>query len=167
MEKATTTANPTSRPDHSWTRPVAITPLPSAHLARVVTGACRSAQRRSALLAAQRNGARRSLRHPIQSKETCIVLVVQDQTGGLRMDAIEALLARPSLPPPKVRAALRQAEGLTQVEVAEAIGVTRVAFHRWETGQAEPRARSRAAYLRLLQGIANKHPEIDLEGSST
>ncbi|MDX2748279.1 MULTISPECIES: helix-turn-helix domain-containing protein [Streptomyces] len=83
------------------------------------------------------------------------------------MDAIEALLARPSLPPPKVRAALRQAEGLTQVEVAEAIGVTRVAFHRWETGQAEPRARSRAAYLRLLQGIADKHPEIDLEGSST
>ncbi|MFF3127855.1 helix-turn-helix domain-containing protein [Streptomyces sp. NPDC057908] len=83
------------------------------------------------------------------------------------MDAIEALLSRPGLPPPAVRAALRKAEGLTQVEVADALGVTRVAFHRWETGQAEPRARSKAAYLRLLQGLAEKHPSIDLGGSST
>ncbi|MFE7330428.1 helix-turn-helix domain-containing protein [Streptomyces sp. NPDC057565] len=83
------------------------------------------------------------------------------------MDAIEALLSRPNLPPPAVRAALRKAEGLTQAEVADALGVSRVAFHRWETGQAEPRARSRAAYLRLLQGLAKKHPAIDLGGSST
>ncbi len=78
------------------------------------------------------------------------------------MDAIEALLSRPNLPPPETRAALRRAESLTQAEVAEALGVTRVAFQRWETGQAEPRARSRAAYLRLLHGIAKKHPEISV-----
>lgn len=83
------------------------------------------------------------------------------------MDAIEALLSRPSLPPPAARAALRKAEGLTQEEVADAFGVSRVAFHRWETGQAEPRARSKAAYLRLLQGLAKKHPSIDLGASST
>lgn len=74
------------------------------------------------------------------------------------MDAIDALLARPSLPPPAIRAALRRADGLTQAEVAEAIGVTRVAFNRWETGKAEPRARHRATYLRLLEGLAKKHP---------
>ncbi|HBF80264.1 MAG TPA: transcriptional regulator [Streptomyces sp.] len=82
------------------------------------------------------------------------------------MDPVEALLARPTLPPPEVRAALRQAEGLTQLEVANAIGVSRVAFHRWETGQAEPRARSRATYLRLLQSLAKKHPQIRLEDDS-
>ncbi|WP_323184498.1 helix-turn-helix domain-containing protein [Streptomyces sp. NBC_00892] len=83
-----------------------------------------------------------------------------------QMDAIEALLTRPNLPPPAVRAALRQAEGLTQAEVATAIGVSRVAFHRWETGQAEPRAHSRAEYLRLLRGIAEKHPEIGVGDNS-
>lgn len=83
------------------------------------------------------------------------------------MDAIEALLSRPKLPSPESRAALRQAEGLTQAEVAEAMGVSRVAFQRWETGQAEPRARSRAAYLQLLQGLAKKHPGIDIGCKST
>ncbi|WP_346094397.1 helix-turn-helix domain-containing protein [Streptomyces olivaceiscleroticus] len=75
------------------------------------------------------------------------------------MDAIDALLARPDLPPPAIRAALRRADGLTQAEAAKAIGVTRVAYQRWETGQAEPHARHRARYLRLLQGLSKKHPE--------
>ncbi|MEU5560823.1 helix-turn-helix domain-containing protein [Streptomyces globisporus] len=75
------------------------------------------------------------------------------------MDAIEALLTRPALPPPATRAALRRADGLTQAEVAEAIGVTRVAFARWETGKAEPRTRARATYLRLLEALAEKHPQ--------
>ncbi|MEU8672665.1 helix-turn-helix domain-containing protein [Streptomyces anulatus] len=79
------------------------------------------------------------------------------------MDAIEALLARPALPPPATRAALRRADGLTQAEVAEAIGVTRVAFARWETGKAEPRARARASYLRLLEALAEKHPHAVAE----
>ncbi|MCX4657527.1 helix-turn-helix domain-containing protein [Streptomyces microflavus] len=75
-------------------------------------------------------------------------------------DPIQALLTRPSLPVPEVRAALRRADGLTQTEAANACGVSRVAFHRWETGQAEPRARAKAVYLQLLQGLAQKHPEV-------
>lgn len=75
------------------------------------------------------------------------------------VDAIDALLTRPELPPPAVRAALRKADGLSQAEAAAAIGVTRVAYQRWETGHAEPRARHRALYLRLLQGLSKKHPE--------
>lgn len=74
--------------------------------------------------------------------------------------AVDALLARPDLmPPPGVRAQLRKASGLTQEEVAEVFGVTRVAFHRWETGAATPRRRHRDAYVRLLNGWAAKHPE--------
>jgi len=76
------------------------------------------------------------------------------------LNAVDALLARPdTMPPPDVRARLRKADGLTQEEVAEVFGVTRVAFHRWETGLAKPRRRHLEAYVRLLNGWAAKHPE--------
>lgn len=76
------------------------------------------------------------------------------------LNAVDALLARPdTMPPPDVRARLRKADGLTQEEVAEVFGVTRVAFHRWETGLAKPRRRHLEAYVRLLNGWAVKHPE--------
>ncbi|WP_258308729.1 helix-turn-helix domain-containing protein [Streptomyces sp. NWU339] len=76
------------------------------------------------------------------------------------LNAVDALLARPdAMPPPDVRARLRKADGLTQEEVAEVFGVTRVAFHRWETGLAKPRRRHLEAYVRLLTGWAAKHPE--------
>ncbi|MBQ0855710.1 helix-turn-helix transcriptional regulator (plasmid) [Streptomyces sp. BH-SS-21] len=47
---------------------------------------------------------------------------------------------------------------MTQDEVAEVFGVTRVAFHRWETGQAKPYRRRLEAYARLLNGWAEKYP---------
>ena len=76
------------------------------------------------------------------------------------LDAVDALLARPDvLPPPHVRAELRKAAGLRQDEVAEVFGVTRVAFHRWETGQAKPHRRRLEAYAHLLNGWAKKYPE--------
>lgn len=76
------------------------------------------------------------------------------------LDAVDALLARPDvLPPPTVRANLRKAADLTQDEVAEVFGVTRVAFHRWETGQAKPHRRRLHAYAHLLKGWAEKYPE--------
>lgn len=75
-------------------------------------------------------------------------------------EAVDALLARPDvMPPPEIRAQLRKADGLTQEEVAAVFGVTRVAFHRWETGVAKPRRRHLDAYVRLLRGWAAKHPE--------
>ncbi|MET7852935.1 helix-turn-helix domain-containing protein [Streptomyces avermitilis] len=49
---------------------------------------------------------------------------------------------------------------MTQEEVAEVFGVTRVAFHRWETGVAKPRRRHLEAYVRLLDGWAAKHPDV-------
>ncbi|MFC9431905.1 helix-turn-helix transcriptional regulator [Streptomyces sp. NPDC056987] len=73
------------------------------------------------------------------------------------------------LPPPRVRAQLRLAAGLTQKDVADAVGVKRVAVARWELGQSHPRRPHRDAYMHLLQRLAERFPEaakLD-EGSAT
>ncbi|MET9187698.1 helix-turn-helix domain-containing protein [Streptomyces anthocyanicus] len=76
-------------------------------------------------------------------------------------EAVDDLLRRRAevLPSPEVRARLRKASGLTQEDVAQAFGVHRMAFLRWENGQSLPRPRHRAAYLRLLKGWAQRYPE--------
>lgn len=76
------------------------------------------------------------------------------------MNSIDALLDRPSLPSPSARAALRRAGGITQAEAAQALGVTTAAFRAWEAGTANPRARHRAVYLELLDGLAKKYPDV-------
>lgn len=82
-------------------------------------------------------------------------------------DAVDALVSRPAdLPPPSVRGRLRRADGLTQPDVAETLGVHRVQVARWETGRAEPRKPHRAAYVRLLEQLAEKHPEAVAEEAS-
>jgi HTH-type transcriptional regulator/antitoxin MqsA len=58
-----------------------------------------------------------------------------------------------SLPPPAVRRALREEEGLTQDDVGQAIGVHRETVSRWERGQRTPRGEHRAAYTDLLQEL--------------
>ncbi|MEU6460282.1 helix-turn-helix domain-containing protein [Streptomyces sp. NPDC047065] len=74
--------------------------------------------------------------------------------------AVDALVARVHpLPPPEVRARLRKADDLTQEDVARALGITRVAFNRWEVGAAKPRPRHLAAYAHFLRRLAAKHPD--------
>ncbi|MFD0033021.1 helix-turn-helix domain-containing protein [Streptomyces sp. NPDC127172] len=63
------------------------------------------------------------------------------------------------LPPPHVRQQLRRAAGLTQLEVAEAVGVKRLAVARWELGETHPRRPHRGVYLHLLRRLAARHPE--------
>ncbi|MFE2554381.1 helix-turn-helix transcriptional regulator [Streptomyces sp. NPDC059355] len=63
------------------------------------------------------------------------------------------------LPPPHVRQQLRLAAGLTQLEVAEAVGVQRLAIARWEQGQVQPRRPHRAAYIHLLKKLAERFPQ--------
>ncbi|WP_329595912.1 helix-turn-helix domain-containing protein (plasmid) [Streptomyces sp. NBC_01362] len=63
------------------------------------------------------------------------------------------------LPPPHVRGQLRRAAGLTQQDVAEAIGVKRLAVARWELGETYPRRPHRAAYLHFLRRLAERYPE--------
>ncbi|MGW9375020.1 helix-turn-helix transcriptional regulator [Streptomyces xanthophaeus] len=78
-----------------------------------------------------------------------------------RLKQVDALLERldDALPPPRVRTQLRLAAGLTQLEVAEAVGVKRLAVVRWELGKSNPRRPQRDAYMRLLKGLAQRFPE--------
>jgi len=62
--------------------------------------------------------------------------------------------AHRDLPGPALRRAIRQDAGLSQADVAEAIGgVTRAAVSRWETGDRRPRGGLLVAYSELLQGL--------------
>ncbi|MGJ5899272.1 helix-turn-helix transcriptional regulator [Streptomyces niveiscabiei] len=75
-----------------------------------------------------------------------------------RLKRVDALVDD-VLPPPVVRANLRLAAGLTQQEVAEAVGVKRLAVARWELGQTHPRRPHRGVYMHLLNRLAERFPE--------
>ncbi|WP_225850202.1 helix-turn-helix transcriptional regulator [Streptomyces sp. HPF1205] len=75
--------------------------------------------------------------------------------------AVDALLEQvPSevLPPPAERRRLREAAGLSQTQIATALGTRREAVGNWEAGRTEPRPPQRAAYARLLEGLAARFP---------
>ncbi|MFD5858739.1 telomere-associated protein Tap [Streptomyces chartreusis] len=73
-------------------------------------------------------------------------------------DPVDALLKtgprRVTLPEPAQRERLRTAYGLSRSEVADALGVARTTVASWESGRSEPQGAPRAAYARLLDGIA-------------
>ncbi|MFJ3203690.1 telomere-associated protein Tap [Streptomyces sp. NPDC086989] len=75
--------------------------------------------------------------------------------------AVDALLeeaAQDPLPHPDERKRLREAAGLSQEQIAKALSVRRETVTSWETGRTAPRAPKRAAYARLLEGLATLHP---------
>jgi DNA-binding XRE family transcriptional regulator len=76
--------------------------------------------------------------------------------------AVDALLeqaaAAEALPPPAERRRLREAAGLSQAQVAAAVSTRREAVGNWEAGRTEPRPPQRAAYARLLEGLATRFP---------
>ncbi|MEU9418393.1 helix-turn-helix transcriptional regulator [Streptomyces sp. NPDC048272] len=78
-----------------------------------------------------------------------------------RLKRVDALLdgLDDVLPPPHVRAKLRLAADLTQQEVADAVGVQRLAVVRWELGKSHPRRPQRTAYIHLLKRLAERFPE--------
>ncbi len=59
-----------------------------------------------------------------------------------------------AIPPTPSRRALRLAAGLTQGDVAAAIGVDRATISRWETGNREPVGRNRRAYADACDEMA-------------
>ncbi|MFE9814449.1 telomere-associated protein Tap [Streptomyces sp. NPDC005773] len=76
-------------------------------------------------------------------------------------DAVDALIADHSpLPPPQERERLRKAHGLTQEQVAAALGVRRATVVSWENGRTEPRPPQREAYARLVNKLAELYPEM-------
>src|SRR5882757_7127938 len=83
-------------------------------------------------------------------------------------DPVEALLQtgprRIDLPGPAERERLRTAYGLSRTEVAEALAVARSTVAAWEAGRSEPQGGARAAYAKLLQGMA---AQLALEDADT
>ncbi len=70
---------------------------------------------------------------------------------------VDALLDN-VLPPPRVRAQLRLAAGLTQKDVADAVGVQRLAVVRWELGQSHPGGRTARSTPTCSNGSRNASP---------
>ncbi|MFP8906832.1 telomere-associated protein Tap [Streptomyces atacamensis] len=76
--------------------------------------------------------------------------------------SVDALLEEePQLPPPAERARLREAAGITQARLAQAMKSTLQTVKNWENGRAEPRPPRLQAYQRLLEGWAAKYPRLD------
>ncbi|MEU9654251.1 helix-turn-helix transcriptional regulator [Streptomyces sp. NPDC048110] len=75
--------------------------------------------------------------------------------------AVDALLeevAQDDLPTPEERKRLREAAGLSQEQIAKALKSRRETIGNWESGETEPRPPKRAAYARLLEGLAARFP---------
>ncbi|MFK0026471.1 sigma factor-like helix-turn-helix DNA-binding protein [Streptomyces sp. NPDC090798] len=76
------------------------------------------------------------------------------------------------LPSPKDRRRLREAQSLSQADVAAAVGVTRATVRSWENGRTTPRGSKREAYARLLTGTEEvtthqENPVRALVGAAT
>ncbi|MFJ8846383.1 telomere-associated protein Tap [Streptomyces cyaneofuscatus] len=74
------------------------------------------------------------------------------------VDALLEQVAQDDLPVPAERKRLREAAGLSQAQIAAALDARREAVGNWETGRTEPRPPKRAAYARLLEGLAARFP---------
>ncbi|WBB60992.1 helix-turn-helix transcriptional regulator [Streptomyces sp. WMMC500] len=89
-------------------------------------------------------------------------MVAEDRASQL-FEAVDALVARsPVLPLPAERRRLREAHGLTQQDVADALQVRRATVGNWESDDpkrsTEPRPPERDAYARLLDRLAELYP---------
>jgi DNA-directed RNA polymerase specialized sigma24 family protein len=76
------------------------------------------------------------------------------------------------LPSPKERRRLREAQSLSQADVAAAVGVTRATVRSWENGRTTPSGSRRDAYARLLTGTEEvtthqENPAPALVGAAT
>ncbi|MFC8719612.1 helix-turn-helix domain-containing protein, partial [Kitasatospora sp. NPDC057198] len=84
-------------------------------------------------------------------------------------DAIGALLGSGPrravpLPEPAERERLRVRYGLGKTETAQALGISTSTLTAWEQGRRDPQGEGRAAYARLLEGIAAQlEPEAEQE----
>lgn len=81
----------------------------------------------------------------------------EDELFGA-VDALLEQVAQDDLPDPAERRRLREAAGLSQAQIARALDARREAVGNWETGRTEPRSPKRAAYARLLEGLAARFP---------
>lgn len=69
------------------------------------------------------------------------------------MGLLDEVRARPQLPTPDVRQAIRRKAHVPQDRMARELGVHRVTFLRWERGDRTPRGAQLDAYARLLREL--------------
>jgi transcriptional regulator with XRE-family HTH domain len=70
------------------------------------------------------------------------------------LDAVDVkLAARRDLPPPRLRRILREDLGLSQEDVARAVGVHRESVSRWERGLCYPRGDHLIRYVEILNRL--------------
>ncbi|MER5891982.1 helix-turn-helix transcriptional regulator [Streptomyces sp. NPDC001876] len=74
------------------------------------------------------------------------------------VDALLERVAQDPLPEPAERKRLREAAGLSQTQIAKVLDARREAVGNWESGKTDPRPPKRAAYARLLEGLAARFP---------
>ncbi|MGW9360828.1 telomere-associated protein Tap [Streptomyces diastaticus] len=80
--------------------------------------------------------------------------------------SIDALLEEPpQLPPPAERTRLREAAGITQARLAQALKASISAVKNYENGRSEPKSPRLEAYQRLLKGWAEKYPAAEPDSS--
>src|SRR5215210_2934734 len=58
-----------------------------------------------------------------------------------------------ALPEPALRRRLREEAGITQTDLATAIGVSRVTISRYESGRRRPRGKALLDYISLLSSL--------------
>lgn len=66
----------------------------------------------------------------------------------------KAIDDKPQLPDPTIRRALRERAGLSQQEVAAAVGVSRESVTKYEHGERTPTGPRRIAYAQALREMA-------------
>lgn len=71
-------------------------------------------------------------------------------------EALERASRRRSFPLPVERRLLRMRAGLTQAEIAAAIGASPASISRYESGKREPSAAARERYCQVLDRLARE-----------
>ncbi|MFD7919969.1 telomere-associated protein Tap [Streptomyces sp. NPDC059740] len=79
------------------------------------------------------------------------------------VDNLLERVAQDPLPPPAERRRLREAAGLSQEQIAQALQTRRESVGNWESGKTDPRPPKRAAYARLLDGLAARYPRPETD----
>ena len=80
-------------------------------------------------------------------------VAIMDDALTLALDRVKT---RRRMPAPTVRRHLRERAGLLQADLAKAVGASRAAVSRWESGLRTPRGVALDRYLAVLDRLAQE-----------